>query len=288
MQKDADFVTSLARGLSILTCFQASDVELGNGEIALRAGLPPATVSRLTYTLTQLGYLRSIPLRRKYALSANVLTIGYPVLASLPERELARIHVKNLADATGGSVCLAISEGLQAVYIEASRGADAGQFPDVGTHRAVLDSSVGRALFVAMDETQQQSVLNQLCLISPARQAELHESARQANEDFLRLGMCRTAGLAIPGWCGVAMPLQGLSGRRFALSLGLRIGALTGDAQWRQASLALAAAASRISAAFKNFQGAARTRGPGAARHTATGREPARDSSAQRKNPAAQ
>ncbi len=40
MQKDADFVTSLARGLSILTCFQASDVELGNGEIALRAWSP--------------------------------------------------------------------------------------------------------------------------------------------------------------------------------------------------------------------------------------------------------
>ena len=178
MDKDPDFVTSLARGFSILTCFQATDAELGNGEIAERAGLPPATVARLTYTLTQLGYLRSIPLRRKYALSANVLSIGYPVLAALPERELARIHVKRLADETGGSVCLAICEGLQAVYVEASRGADAGQFPDIGTHRHVLDSSVGRALFVSMGAAQQLSTLTQLCLISPQRAEELRAAAQ--------------------------------------------------------------------------------------------------------------
>ena len=253
MDKDPDFVTSLARGLSILTCFQATDAELGNGEIAERAGLPPATVARLTYTLTQLGYLRSIPLRRKYALSANVLSIGYPVLAALPERELARIHVKNLAEETGGSVCLAIFEGLQAVYIEASRGAEAGQFPDIGTHRHVLDSSVGRALFVSMNEAQQQSVLNRLCLISPQRSHELRAAAQTANADFQRLGMCRSEGLAIRGWSGIAVPINGLMGRRLALSLGVRTESLATDSSPRRAELALAAAASRISEAFRAF-----------------------------------
>lgn len=252
MKTDPDFVTALGRGLSILTCFHANEVELGNGEIAHRVGLPPATVARLTHTLTQLGYLRSISHRRKYALSAHVLSIGYPVLASLPERELARIHLKNLAVETGGSVCLAVAEGLQAVYIEVSRGVQAGQYPDIGQHRPLLGSSVGRALFAAMDPDQQLSVLNQLCVISPLRIQEWRESAQDATGQLRRFGMCHSEGLSIPGWSGIAMPIKGLEGRTFAISLGLRTESLDSDVKMRDARLSLAATASRVASAFQS------------------------------------
>ena len=53
-------MNSLARGLDILTAFTPAEGLLGNQEIAARAGLPKATVSRLTYTLTKLGYLTHI------------------------------------------------------------------------------------------------------------------------------------------------------------------------------------------------------------------------------------
>ena len=56
-RNDRRFVESLARGLAVLRCFAPADRELGNREIAIRTGLPPATVSRLTFTLTALGYL---------------------------------------------------------------------------------------------------------------------------------------------------------------------------------------------------------------------------------------
>ena len=251
MQEDPDFVTALARGLSILACFQAHDAELGNGEIARRTGLAPATVARLTYTLTQLGYLRSLPQRRKYALSARVLSIGYPVLAALPERELARAHVKKLADETGGSVCLAITDGLRAVYVEASRGNDAGQYPDIGTHRPVLDSSVGRALFVGMSAQGRTSVLNQLCVNEPARAEALRQSARDALADFERYGVCVTENLAIPGWSAVAIPLDGLDGRKLALSLGLPSASIPQGQLLRIAGAALTTTAARIALAFK-------------------------------------
>ncbi|MEO9230712.1 MAG: helix-turn-helix domain-containing protein [Devosia sp.] len=251
MQKDPDFVTALARGLRILTCFQACDHELGNGEIAQRAGLPPATVARLTYTLTQLGYLRIVNHRRKYALSASVLSIGYPVLAALPDRELARGPLKALADSTKGSVCLAIREGLHAVYVEVSRGADVGQFPDIGQRRDLLGSSVGLALFVASEAQEQEAILNQACLITPARSSILRRAADRAREDYARYGMCKTDGLAVPGWAGLAMPIEGNGGIKFALSLGLQSQLLASEQAIRSAGLALAAAASRIQAALK-------------------------------------
>ena len=57
---DRKFVTALARGLEVLRAFTPTEGLLGNGEIAERTGLPKPTVSRLTYTLTKLGYLAHV------------------------------------------------------------------------------------------------------------------------------------------------------------------------------------------------------------------------------------
>ncbi|MDL2425343.1 helix-turn-helix domain-containing protein, partial [Pseudomonas sp. BAgro211] len=55
--KDRKYVEALARGLDVLRAFTHGSVVLGNQEISRITGLPKATVSRMTYTLTQLGYL---------------------------------------------------------------------------------------------------------------------------------------------------------------------------------------------------------------------------------------
>src|SRR5258708_7672048 len=55
---DRQFATPLARGLEVLRCFTPLEPLLGNKEISVRPGLPKPTVSRLTYPLTKLGYLR--------------------------------------------------------------------------------------------------------------------------------------------------------------------------------------------------------------------------------------
>src|SRR5690606_20818969 len=57
---DRKFITALARGLDVLSVFRPDDRLLGNQEIAARTGLPKPTVSRLTYTLTKLGYLTHV------------------------------------------------------------------------------------------------------------------------------------------------------------------------------------------------------------------------------------
>ena len=57
-EKDRNFVTALARGLELLRAFEAGETYLGNGELSKRTRIPKPSVSRLTYTLTQLGYLK--------------------------------------------------------------------------------------------------------------------------------------------------------------------------------------------------------------------------------------
>src|SRR5687768_18493710 len=67
-KQDRHFVTALSRGLDVLSCFRSGSRMLGNQEISERCKLPKSTVSRLTYTLTKLGYLHYVKESGKYRL----------------------------------------------------------------------------------------------------------------------------------------------------------------------------------------------------------------------------
>lgn len=82
-QEQRQFVTALARGLALLAAFRGERV-LGNLELARRTQLPKSTVSRLTFTLTCLGYLEQADDGRghtAYRLGARVAELGSPLAA---------------------------------------------------------------------------------------------------------------------------------------------------------------------------------------------------------------
>ena len=87
---DRRYVTALARGLEVLSCFRSGEKLLGNQDIAMRCGLPKSTVSRLTATLTALGYLLHVPQEGKYRLGTATLALGSAMLSGLDVRQLAR------------------------------------------------------------------------------------------------------------------------------------------------------------------------------------------------------
>src|SRR3989442_11389862 len=80
---DRKFVTALGRGLNVLRCFGPRDRWLANQEIAARTGLAKPTVSRLVYTLTQLGFLRHSHSPRQYALGSAAVSLGYSALTQI-------------------------------------------------------------------------------------------------------------------------------------------------------------------------------------------------------------
>ena len=53
-----DFVEALARGLDVLTCFDARHPTMSLSEVAVAAGLARPTARRLLLTLAELGYVR--------------------------------------------------------------------------------------------------------------------------------------------------------------------------------------------------------------------------------------
>lgn len=56
--EDRQFVTALGRGLVLLAAFEHDD-ELSHQQLVQMSGLPKATVTRLIYTLSTLGFLRT-------------------------------------------------------------------------------------------------------------------------------------------------------------------------------------------------------------------------------------
>ncbi|HHY49868.1 MAG TPA: IclR family transcriptional regulator [Alphaproteobacteria bacterium] len=192
---DRQFSTNLARGLEVLRAFTPTEPILGNREISLRTGLPKATVSRLTYTLTLLGYLARVDKYQKYRLGAGVLSLGYPLLASLQVRQLARPFMEQISRETGCTVNLGMRDRLSIVYIDTCRADSANLHqPDIGTTRPLLSTSMGRALLLAAPVAERVAILNRLKIEDPAR-FEQDRPLLEADEKNLReRGFCHSKG----------------------------------------------------------------------------------------------
>src|ERR1700684_2412988 len=101
---DRSFVVALSRGLDVVRASHPNAGLLGNQEIAARTSLPKPTVSRLTYTLTKLGYLTPVPRFEKYQLAPSAMALGYAALANLGVRHLSESYREEMMRATGGGV----------------------------------------------------------------------------------------------------------------------------------------------------------------------------------------
>ncbi|WP_426435246.1 IclR family transcriptional regulator [Bradyrhizobium genosp. P] len=145
-QTDPSFATTLAHGLDVLAAFRKHTGALSNAELAQHTGLSRPTVSRLTYTLEQLGYLRRDP-KGRFVLGLGALAAAYPVLSSLKVRQLARPLMRVFATYAGGTVSIAMPFGLDFIYVETLRTTDAApHVPDVGFVSTLAPTAVGRAL----------------------------------------------------------------------------------------------------------------------------------------------
>jgi DNA-binding IclR family transcriptional regulator len=181
---DRQFATTLARGLEVLRCFTPLEPLLGNKEISVRTGLPKPTVSRLTYTLTKLGYLRHNMRLGKYQLGSAVLSIGYPLLASMNVRQVARPSMKELADYCNGWVSMGVRDRLNMVYVESCRSGNG----------ITTQSVIGRAFLAACTPPEREAVLNQMKVKEPESHRKYRAAIDKGLEDIRSRGFCASMG----------------------------------------------------------------------------------------------
>src|SRR5437879_5751956 len=143
----------------------------------------------------------------KYQLGSAVLSIGYPLLASMNVRQVARPLMKELADYCNGSVSMGVRDRLNMVYVESCRsGNGITTLPDIGTSVPISQSVIGRAFLAACTPPEREAVLNQMKVKEPETHRKFRPSIDKSLDDIRARGFCAAMGELRRGVHGVGVP----------------------------------------------------------------------------------
>lgn len=163
-REDGEYITSLARGLSVLRTFTKQRPEMTLSEVASACNLSPAVVRRCLNTLMHLGYIGKNG--KLFLLCPEVMTIASAYLESMNLEEIVQPHLQNLRDELGDSSSLSVllnDEILYLIHVSTNRmiRLNAG----VGTRFPVYATSMGRVLMAFQKKEIRESYLERVELI---------------------------------------------------------------------------------------------------------------------------
>ena len=178
-----------------MRAFQPNDGLLGNQEIAARTNLPKPTISRLTYTLTKLGYLTPVPRFEKYQLAPSAMALGYAALANLGVRHLSEPYREAVMRATGGAVAVGGRDRLSMIYFGQSRnGLTLGVQLDVGSRIPMATTAMGRAYIWALPASERAALLRELRDRYGSRWPKIRDGIERSGETVAKHGFAISAG----------------------------------------------------------------------------------------------
>jgi len=168
---------------------------LGNQEIAARTNLPKPTVSRLTYTLTRLGYLTPVPRFEKYQLAPAAMALGYSALANMGIRHLSDPYRDQLMRETGGAVAIGARDRLSMIYFGQSRSElTVGVLLDVGSKVPIATTAMGRAYLWALPEDERAELMQDIKDQSGSNWSKIRDGIERAGECVAKHGFATSAG----------------------------------------------------------------------------------------------
>lgn len=219
---DSATLMTVERGLEVLRAFRSDRSPLGNAELVRRTGLPKATVSRLTSTLLQTGFLRLVPGKREFELSAGALGIGHAYLAANDLLQAAQPVMQELADRLDVSVALGIRDGIDMLYVGycVSRKVATLRL-GVGSVLPMHSTSIGRAYLWGLPAQERQALIEEHQRRAGAQGEALEQSIRTSFAELQSEGTCAVMGGFQRNTYGVALPVRlGRAGTLMAMSCG--------------------------------------------------------------------
>jgi len=205
-KEDRHFVTALARGLAVLACFGPGRTSLANHDIAAACGLPRSTVSRLTYTLTKLGYLHHTAETGRYRLGHATIALSSAALGGLDVRGIARPALRAVAEAANASVGLGVRDRLSMRYVDCQRGPAAISLNlDTGSRISLARSAMGRAYIAVCPERERDSIYEDLKALDPVAWPALRAGLDRAVAEHREIGCCTSFGDWQETVCAIAV-----------------------------------------------------------------------------------
>jgi len=217
-------VITAGRGLQVLRAFRSRLTTLRNAELVRRTGLGKATVSRLTSTLLQLGYLRIAADGRGFELAAGPLAVGHAFESSSEVLQIANPLLQSLADRLEMCATLAVPDGCDMLYIayRSSTSISTLRF-GVGSLLPMELTAIGRAYLWGLPEQERQRMMATLQQqVGAGQWAPVEAGIRESFTELEETGTCAVLGAFNRSTYAVALPVTiGLRGVRMGMSCGM-------------------------------------------------------------------
>jgi IclR family pca regulon transcriptional regulator len=114
-ESDPNFMTSLARGLSVIRAFTERKPNLTIAEVAKATQLPRAAARRCLHTLMKLGYVGTDG--RSFFLRPRILALGYAFLSSTPLAATMEPILERISLTLHESSSVGVLDDQEVIYI---------------------------------------------------------------------------------------------------------------------------------------------------------------------------
>ena len=116
VRSDPDFMTSLARGLSVMQAFTRASPRMTSAQISNKTGLSRASVRRCLHTLQELGFVEIQDLKH-FSLAPRVLTLSQAYTSSSSLPKAAQPILERLSSVLHESCSVATLDGDELLYV---------------------------------------------------------------------------------------------------------------------------------------------------------------------------
>jgi DNA-binding IclR family transcriptional regulator len=255
-QRSAPMLT-VERGLKVLRAFGSDRAPLSNADLAKCTALPKASISRLTSTLLQLGYLRHVPGGRAFELSTGSLAMGHAFIVSSDLLQAVQPLLQDLANRLDVSVALGIRDGLDILYVAYRASIQTGTLRlGVGSVLPMARTAIGRAYLYGLPNAERIRLIERLRAAAGEQWGRLDRHINLSLRQIDRTGTCAVLAGYQRGTYAIALPVRlGRQGVLMALSCGKAQVKPNLPEHRKRISPELLACASELEQALANFDG---------------------------------
>lgn len=214
---------SLERGLALLRAFRLGTSVLTNTELAARTGLPRPTVSRLSRSLVESGFLEYDFQQQGYRLGVVCMSLGLSCRSAQAALDAALPLMRTLAEGRRINVGLAICDQTEMVYLDSVRLSRAGAFRRLvpGSRVPVALTSLGRAHLSLLPSSERRVLYGHLAEEYRSHWKPILAEINAALRSIKERGFCWAYWQE--GIIAIATPIQAPGGRRYALNVSLPV-----------------------------------------------------------------
>jgi Transcriptional regulator len=210
MQAPISGTESAERVADVLLSFTRSDGPLGVSSIARDLDLSKAVVHRILQSLVSRNLIQYSPNTRDYRLGTAGAALGAQALRLLDVRQIARLPLMDLRDASEETTTLSLLSGDKRIYIDQYESpSEVKMTVELGRMHALHAGASSRAILAFLPEQFVSRVLNDELTTLTAQTITTKAQLQSSLEEVRTLGYARSAGERQSDAGSIAAPIFG-------------------------------------------------------------------------------